>query len=207
MFRPNLLIIVIVLTSFMPALAQHEQHRPVQLSGFVVGRVGVLDNLGYTNPQIGIGGGIEMKSSQMLTTTQTFFSVAHKIETGDGSSKAFEVASYKTFNKFLIGAGTNFSQVTTSQWTKRAWRPFAGIGYDGESNRIQARYLVPSYDIQNRLSGILVVYDYRVGRHWDMEYRWGIYRFQDTRVPGVFYAQPAEKHTGAETDIAVKYYF
>ena len=45
------------------------------------------------------------------------------------------------------------------------------------------------------------------GRHWDMEYRWGIYRFQDTRVPGVLYAQPAEKHTGAETDIAVKYYF
>ena len=124
MFRPNLLIIVIVLTSFMPALAQHEQHRPVQLSGFVVGRVGVLDNLGYTNPQIGIGGGIEMKSSQMLTTTQTFFSVAHKIETGDGSSKAFEVASYKTFNKFLIGAGTNFSQVTTSQWTKRRMAAF-----------------------------------------------------------------------------------
>jgi hypothetical protein len=207
MFRHNLLTVVIVLASFMPALAQDEQQRPLQLSGFVVGRVGVLDNLGYANPQIGIGGGIEMKSSQMLTTTQAFFSVAHKIETGDGSSKAFEVASYKTFNKFLIGAGTNFSQLTTSQWTKHAWRPFAAFGYDGESNRIQARYLVPSYDTQNRLSGILLIYDYRPARHWGMEYRWGLYRFQDTRVPGIFYAQRAEKHTGAEIDIAVKYYF
>jgi hypothetical protein len=81
------------------------------------------------------------------------------------------------------------------------------LGYEGESYRIQGRYVVPSFDVQNRLGGALAVFDYRASRHIGTEIRWGVYRFQDTRVPGVFYAQPAEKHTGAETDLALKYFF
>jgi hypothetical protein len=198
---------LVVIGLRLSCVGQVEPGKQVQLKGYVIGGADVLDNLGYTNPLLSLGGGLEMTSPQMFVTSQFTFSLSHKVETQDGHSRNAEMASYKKFGSFLLGAGTKYSQLTTSQWEKSSWRPFFGAGYEGESFRLQARYVVPAFDEQNRLGGALIVFDYRASRHFGTEMRWGVYRFKDTRVPGVFYAQPAEKHTGAETGLALKYFF
>ena len=203
--RPFLGMVLLCLS--LSCIGQVEPGERVRLKGYVIGGVGVLDNLGYTNPLLDIGGGLELNTSQIFATSQFTFSLSHKLETQDGHSRNAEMASYKKFGGFLLGAGTKYSQLTTSQWAKSSWRPFVGLGYEGESYRLQGRYVVPSFDVQNRLGGALAVFDYRANRHIGTELRWGVYRFKDTRVPGVFYVQPAEKHYGAETDLAFKYFF
>ena len=202
------LLVSLMIVFMSVALAGQDELGQKAVTGFIIGGVGILDNLGYTNPLLIIGGGVELNSKQMLSTSQFTWSLSHKLETQDGHSRKLETAGYKRLGEhFLLGAGTKYSQLVTSQWSKSAWGPFVGTGYEGDNYRIQARYVVPSFDVQNRLSGVLGVFDYRANRHFGTETRWGIYRFKDTRVPGVFYALPAEKHTGAETDLAVKYFF
>jgi hypothetical protein len=202
-------LLILAMIAFIPvALVGQDEAMQKAVSGFVIGELGILDNLGYTNPLLGIGGGVELNSKQMLSTSQFTWSLSHKLETQDGHTEKIETANYTRLGQhFLFGAGTKYSQLVTSQWSKRVWSPFIGMGFEGEDYRIQARYVVPSFDVQNRLSGLLSVFDCRASRHFGTEIRWGIYRFKDTRVRGVFYASPAEKHTGAETDLALKYFF
>jgi len=201
------LVWLIALSLSHLGVGQVESGSHVEWKQYVVGGVGVLDNLGYTNPLLEIGGGMELNTPQMFATSRFTFSISHKLETQDGHSRTAEMACYKKFASLMLGAGTKYSELTTSQWTKSSWRPFIGLGYEGESYRLQGRYVVPSFDPQNRLGGGLAVLDYRASRHIGTELRWGIYRFKDTRVPGVFYSQPPEKHFGAETDLAFKYFF
>ncbi len=200
------LIVAIVACINLSVAGQERPDQP-RVSGFVVGGVDVLNNMGYSLPKISIGGGVEMNSKLGLSISQASFSITHKIETQDGHSREWETANYARFHKFLLGAGTKYSHLTTSQWEKGGWKPFVGTGYAGESNRFQLRYIVPSFDVQNRLSGVQTIYDYRGSSHWGVEMKWGVYRFKDTRVPGVYYAQSAEKHSGEETGLALKYFF
>ena len=188
-------------------MAGQDKPGQIKISGLVIGGVSTMNNMGYTNPVLTVGGGVEVKSKQVLAITKFTFSLTHKLETKDGHSRNLELVSYKRIHNLLLGAGSNYSHLTTSQWEKSCWRPFIGVGYDGEENRIQVRYVTPSFDVQNRLGGVLTVFDYRGAGHWGTEIRAGIYRFKDTRVPGVYYAEAAGKHTGMETGLTIKYYF
>jgi hypothetical protein len=201
------LLIFAVIGCLQVVVFGQERTGRTRVAGFLIAGGGALDNLGYSNPILTIGGGAELDSNQMLTTAELSFSLSHKLETGDGHSRKLELASFKRLHNFLLGAGGSYSRTATSQWEKGCWRPFLAVGYGRDGYLIETRYLAPSSDTQNRLGGALVVVNYRGSGHWGTEMRGGIYRFQDTRVSGVYYAQPAAKHTGAETDISLKYYF
>ena len=203
----KIFLICAIFNCFSFLLAAQDKRNAPTVNGFVVGGADMLNNLGYSLTKITIGGGVEVNSKLGLSISQFSFSVAHKIETQDGHSREWETANYERFHKFLLGGGAKYSHETTSQWSKGSWRPFLGMGFVGESNRIQVRYVVPSFDVQNRLGGVQTIYDYRGSGHWGVEMRWGVYRFKDTRVPDVYYAQPAEKHSGEETGLALKYFF
>src|ERR1041385_4378996 len=107
---------MIMLCLSFSCMGQVEPGGRIQLKGYVVGGVSVLENLGYTNPLLDIGGGVELNTFQIFAASQFRFSLSHKIETQDGHSRNAEMLSYKKLGGFLLGAGTKYSQLTTSQW-------------------------------------------------------------------------------------------
>lgn len=180
----------------------------VELHPFLTVQAEALNNLGYTNPVLGLGGGIEIGNSHFLTESRVQGAIAHKLETKDGRSFTYENVGFVRHNGFLLGAGSKYSYVVTSQWSKGSHRPFAALGYDLQSFRLIARYMLPIFDVQNRLSGTQVRAEIKANRHLSAELTAGVYRFQDTRVSGVDYGNiPAQKHTGVETGLGLKYQF
>jgi hypothetical protein len=188
-----------------PVEGQRLRYRTVQ--PFVTGIFGLLDNLGYRNPSPSGGAGIDIETGALYLTAELSEAWTRKIETGDGHSWSGDAAIYWRDGGLLLGAGTRYSSLTTSQWTKHSNRPLAGFGYEGRTYRLLCNYLTPLGDPQNRLQGPLMSGEFAASDHWRLRMTFGFYRYWDTRVPGVTYAAPAQAHTAAESDLGLKYEF
>lgn len=185
-----------------------QESRKTTFHPFVTGSIDVLNNLGYTNPNYYVGGGAEVDSPRFLFETRIEGGITHKLETKDGKSLAFENTAFSKVGHWMFGGGSRYGYTQTSQWSKSSSRPFFATGYDAETFRVTGRYKLPMFDKQNGLNGPQVRVELKANHHFSVEILAGVYRFHDTRVPGVDYGGvPAEHHFGCETGLGLKYAF
>ena len=70
---------------------------------FLTTGVDVLNNLGYKNPILSIGGGAEFTTTHLFLETRIYGALTPKIETGDGRSFNFESTAMTRKGHFLFG--------------------------------------------------------------------------------------------------------
>jgi len=196
--KPLKIIALFLLCSFCSAQT---------MQPFVLGSVGMVNNLGYRNPTIEAGGGIEVQLPHLFARGELVGGRAAKIETGDGESLTFDIGVYLHDGRFLFGGGNRFSQEWTSQFSKNANRPYIGAGFDDRKVRLLAEYLTPFLDAPNALQGPRALVQFFPAKHWRIDDVIGVYRYHDTRVPSGDYSQPPGYHFGSEYDFAVEFAF
>lgn len=172
---------------------------------FVDGEAGVYDALGYKNPVVWGGGGVDVETNRVLILSSGHAELARKIETGDGYAYHFQGAAYARLGaggRLLAGVGDGWSREITSQWSKSAQRPFIGGGYEGERVRIVLGYSLPMLDRQNGLQGVTGDVEFGVGRHFRVLLSDGLFEYHDTL--GTTHPRT---HLGAESFGGLKFVF
>lgn len=180
-----------------PLLAQISA-RPMQ--PFVEGGAGVYANLGYHNPVVNGGAGIELEATHVFATAEASAIFDRKLDTGNGHSWQTDAGVYWRASRFLAGAGDRWTKLITSQYEKQGNRPYVGVGYEGTSVRILAQYVTPWFDVQNGLQGPRVSSELVASKHWHVVLIQGVYRYHDTGNLG-------SRRWGVEDTLGLKFDF
>jgi hypothetical protein len=181
---------------FLGELVSAQVPRP-----FVYG--GASLNGGGYKPLSALGGaGVSLDSKHFVWQADAAYKMARK--TNDGTSlnlkghtrELSSSAYYRFADKWFLGAGARWSQLSTTNYSKSAWRPTFGGGSDylrkpcGDGNcvpdfslRWAVDYVLPGSDWANGLQGpLLSLYlpSPAVRGHLFWRETVGIYRFHDT---------------------------
>ncbi len=131
--------------------------RPVLYSGpSLVGN-------GYQTFALNGGGGLLLNSSKLLGDFEGRYMNARKtndntLNNRKGHERYLEGRLFYKYRQGLyFGGGAQWSETSTTNYTKKAWRPTVGLGGDyfsqGLSCRWQTLYISPGSDWQNALQG------------------------------------------------------
>ena len=128
-----------------------------------------------------------------------YYNAARKTNDGTGNNpkghdRGLVSSVYLRFsNRWLLGAGARWSQLSTTNYTKTQWRPTFGVGLDyfdwqcqdcdNFSTRLFLDYVLPGSDWRNGLNGPLFsMYIPSPARHkhWFLRETFGVFVFHDT---------------------------
>ena len=118
---------------------------------------------GYQAFALSGGGGLLLNSGKLLADFEGGYMNARKTNDGTlNNRKGHERyldgrIFYKYRRSFYFGGGAQWSETSTTNYTKKAWRPTAGVGGDYFSERFSCRwqtlYISPGTDWQNGVQG------------------------------------------------------
>lgn len=118
---------------------------------------------GYQTLALNAGGGLLLNSSNLLGDFEARYMNARKtndntLSNRKGRERYLEGRLFYRYRQGLyFGGGAQWSETSTTNYTKQAWRPTAGLGGDyfseGLSLRWQTLYISPGTDRQNALQG------------------------------------------------------
>ena len=118
---------------------------------------------GYQAISENMGGGLRVDSPRILSSVEVGYGNARKVNDAtinnhSGHERSAEVRTfYKLGNGLYFGGGAQWSQTSTTNYSKQSWRPTLGIGKDLLRNtyslRLQCMYLVPGSDKINASQG------------------------------------------------------
>ena len=124
---------------------------------------------------------------------------------------------YRTGSGLYAGGGTLWSQLSTTNYAKQAWRPAVGGGKDflreTYSLRVQGLYFLTGSDRSNGVHGAEISVFYpspSMSRHWYLRSALTLYRLHTTDTfsdPATSVAQRADKHITGHMDVGVAYRF
>ena len=219
------LLIILALSSF--SYAQKPIPRPFLYVG------ADLMGAGYSPLAFEGGVGFQIDSRRFLMDASAYYDNGHK--TNDGvqpNPKGHDrgligSAYYRLPSNWFFGAGARWSQLSTTKYTKSAWRPTFGGGKDFFSNNCQpdncvgqfsmrasVDYVMPGSDWQNGSQGpLLTLYmpSPSLKKHFFYRQTLGIYRFHDTvtdRTDPVLTRQQTGNHHGdSYLEFAIIYRF
>jgi hypothetical protein len=148
----------------------------------------------------GLGGaGLMLDSKHFAWHGEGYYNAARKTNDGTGNNpkghdRGLVSSVYLRFsNRWLLGAGARWSQLSTTNYTKTQWRPTFGVGLDyfdwqcqdcdNFSTRLFLDYVLPGSDWRNGLNGPLFsMYIPSPARHkhWFLRETFGVFVFHDT---------------------------
>jgi hypothetical protein len=161
--------------------------RPMLLAG-----PSLLGN-GYQTSAMSLGAGLLLNSRRMVSDVEGRYTNAKKTNDNTvGNRKGHERflqgrAFYRYRPGLYFGGGAQWSETSTTNYTKAQWRPTFGLGGDhfgsDYSLRWQALYIMPGTDKLNGLQGPEFQFwlpSPASGRHFFFRETLGIYEFHTT---------------------------
>lgn len=161
--------------------------RPYGVFGFSI------NGSGYQAISEEMGGGLRMDSPHILSSVEVGYGNARKVNdaTANNHSGHERSAQARTFYKlgsgFYLGGGAQWSQTSTTNYSKQAWRPTLGIGKDFMRNtyslRLQGMYILTGSDKINGSQGPEISLTYpspASNHHFYFRSVIGVYRFHTT---------------------------
>ncbi len=147
---------------------------------------------GYSSTAGTVGGGFNVEKLHFIGLAEGWFENAAKLDSGTGIEFGTRARGfYRTRQGWYFGGGAQWSALSTSEYSKQAWRPTFGGGKDfGRENfsmRTQVLYVLPGSDHLNALQGpeISLWLPSPVSRsHFFYRQTIGLYEFHQTSVPG-----------------------
>jgi len=192
--------------------------RPMILSGpSLVGN-------GYQTVALSGGAGLLLNSPKFLSDIEGRYMNAHKtndntVNNRKGHERFLEGRVFYRYKRGLyVGGGAQWSETSTTNYTKKGWRPTFGLGgdhfSDGYSMRWQALYILPGTDKANALQGpeFQLWLPSPVSRsHFFYRQTLGIYEFHatitDPNDPILTAQQIASRHSAAFLDFTFGWRF
>jgi hypothetical protein len=136
-----------------------------------------INGSGYQAISEVLAGGLRVDSPRILSTLEVGYGNARKVNDAtinnrSGHERSAQArAFYKLGNGFYFGGGAQWSQTSTTNYTKQAWRPTLGMGKDFlwsmHSLRLQGMYIFPGSDNINGSQGaeISLIYPSPASNH------------------------------------------
>jgi hypothetical protein len=118
---------------------------------------------GYQNLAADFGGGLLVKSKQLVGDFEASYMNANKnndatLSNGTGYERFLHGRAFIPWKRgFYFGGGAQWSQTSTANYAKKAWRPTFGVGQDyfteGFNTRWQVLYVTKGSDRSNAVQG------------------------------------------------------
>ncbi|MGA9813321.1 MAG: hypothetical protein WBQ64_11120 [Terriglobales bacterium] len=131
--------------------------RPFGVFGFSI------NGSGYQQMSEVMGAGLRMDSPRILSGIEVGYGNARKVNDAtinnhSGHERSVQArAFYRQGNGLYFGGGAQWSQTSTTNYSKQAWRPTLGIGKDFMRNtyslRLQSMYMLSGSDKSNGSQG------------------------------------------------------
>lgn len=176
---------------------------------YVVGSLS-FNGSGYSPLSEILGAGISLDLHRMVADAELSYDNVRKTNDNTGyNPKGRERGAqsrvfYKLNNGLYFGLGAQWSQLSTSHYSKQAWRPTIGVGKDflreTHSLRVQAMYITAGTDRANGVQGPEVNITYpspATSGHLFWRTTWSVYRFHTTDTfsdPATSALQRADHH-------------
>jgi hypothetical protein len=198
-----LLIMLLLVGSAMAQLP-----RPYAVGGIS------LNGGGYQTLSETVGAGIDLESTHLIGDVEADYENARKTNDGTnnntkGRERYLQGRLFGRFsNGLYVGGGWQWSQTSTTNYTKQAWRPSVGVGKDflrdTYSLRLQSLYIGKGDDKINGSQGVeTTVYFPSPAKKGHLFFREsiGVYRFHSTVTdPSLSAIEGAQHHfTGYTT--------
>jgi len=161
--------------------------RPYAVFGFSI------NGGGYQAISENMGGGLRVDSPHILSSVEVGYGNARKvndatIDNHSGHERSAQVRTfYKLSNGVYFGGGVQWSQTSTTNYSKQSWRPTFGVGRDLLRNtyslRVQCMYVLPGSDKINASQGPEISLTYpspSTNHHFYFRSVLGAYRFHTT---------------------------
>jgi hypothetical protein len=141
------------------------------------------------------GAGLDLERPYLVTSFEASADNAHKVDSGTGHSahlmgRAFYRLHSGLENAVYLGAGAQWSKLSTDQYSKQGWRPTYGGGVDINRNqysfRTQVMYVTTGTDHLNGVHGpeiTLWIPSPSEHAHWFARIRIEQYWFHQTSTP------------------------
>ncbi|MFZ0770755.1 MAG: hypothetical protein WCA49_09390 [Candidatus Sulfotelmatobacter sp.] len=161
-----------------------------------------LMGAGYAPLAGDVGGGLRIDSRHFLASAEGSYDNGHKTNDNDqpnpsGHDRGLVGTSYFRFSSgWFLGAGARWSQLSTTNYAKSAWRPTFGGGKDyfhrecsvencaaDFSFRLGVDYVLPGADHSNAVQGPLISFympSPSAKGHFFFRLSQGIYEFHET---------------------------
>lgn len=179
---------------------------------------------GYQTLALNGGAGLLLNSRNLLSDVEARYMNARKTDDNTlNNRKGHERyllgrVFYRYRPGLYFGAGAQWSETSTTNYTKKSWRPTFGLGgdhfNDGFSMRWQALYILPGTDHANALQGPelqLWLPSPTSREHFFYRQTLGIYEFHttvtDPRDISLTAQQISERHTAAFLDFTFGWRF
>jgi hypothetical protein len=152
-----------------------------------------INGSGYQSISEGIGGGLRVDSPRVLSSVEVGYGNARKVNDAtinnhSGHERSAQArAFYKLNNGLYFGGGVQWSQTSTTNYSKQAWRPTLGVGKDylrkTYSLRLQGMYILRGSDKINGTRGVEISLTYpspASNHHFYFRSVIDVYRFHTT---------------------------
>jgi len=150
---------------------------------------------GYQAISQNIGGGLRVDSPHILSSIEVGYGNARKVNDAtinnhSGHERSAQARTfYKMGNGVYVGGGAQWSQTSTTNYSKQSWRPTLGIGKDLVRNtyslRVQCMYILPGSDRINASQGPEISLTYpspASNHHFYFRSVISVYRFHTTHT-------------------------
>jgi hypothetical protein len=157
------------------------------------------NNIGYTNPDFQLRGGVEREAMRYLTYGEAQFDTANKMDTGNGYELGFRGLG---FARKLVademalyaGGGIGYSRLHTSAYQKSAVYPILGAGAEVTYGlRLEVQYAFAGTDEWNHTRKLTIKSKWWLHPKWYLEPAIGVY----------FYNEPCRKELQKGASVAV----
>ena len=152
---------------------------------------GELNGAGYEPVSFASGAGLTLERAHWFALAEASRDNARKSDSDSGTGQHLQGrVFYRLGSHWYAGAGAQWSKLTTSQYSKQAWRPTFGAGRDWLLNdfsmRGQVMYILPGTDRLNALQGPEIsiwIPSPRTKARFFFRETLGIYEFHQTATP------------------------
>ncbi len=212
----QLLVSTVVLGAELPLTSPYIP-RPYGVFGFSV------NGGGYQALSEVMGGGFRLDSPRILSSVEVGYGNARKVNDAtinnhSGHERSAQArAFYKLGNGLYFGGGAQWSQTSTTNYSKQAWRPTAGVGKDFMRNtyslRLQAMYILAGSDRSNGAQGPEISLTYpspASNHHFYFRSVIAVYRFHTTDTfsdPATSAMQRGDHHVTGNLTYSLLYRF
>ena len=121
-----------------------------------------LQGGGYAPTALAGGAGLDIELKHLVFDSKASYDTAHKVNDNtvnnhSGHDRGLSGDAFYRFNKFYVGGGASWTQLSTTNYSKQSWHPAFGMGRDWTresfSLRGQVLYKLPGSDWQNATQG------------------------------------------------------
>jgi hypothetical protein len=129
---------------------------------YVYGGLGLSRGAGYSLASANVGVGLMLNTKHFISDAVATYDNGHKVADGTGNNpKGRDLglatnAYYKTPSGLFLGAGASWSQLFTTNYSKQAWNPSVGGGFDYLGKECAAQDCIVEWSLRAQLDYLFV---------------------------------------------------